>query len=341
MSIVTYPLNGITYDAADAETYLCTRSSGVFSTENCFAATVTGALQITIGTGIAWIHNDQYKGKSVYNNSATALSVSLGNSYNPRIDRVVLEFSTTNNATVLKIIEGTPAATPTAPSIVQTSTQYQLGLYTIYVAKAATTISAANITDTRLDETVCGLMRDNVERIPTAELYAQFMSWFNDVKEYLSAEDTAANSLQLGGHEASYFLPATGTAVNSTQLGGHEASYYMPASGTAVNATKLGGHEASYYAIDADYRINTSTSLPSSGSALSANTIYTPSSNVASYTFRSPGAGKWAHGKFIAGNTSIYFNPATFLNEAPTIVSGYYYEFDVYDNVWAVSIVVS
>ena len=29
MSIITYPLDGPTYSASDAETYLCTRTSGV------------------------------------------------------------------------------------------------------------------------------------------------------------------------------------------------------------------------------------------------------------------------------------------------------------------------
>ena len=31
MSIITYPLNGVTYDAEAVSTYLCTRTSGVYA----------------------------------------------------------------------------------------------------------------------------------------------------------------------------------------------------------------------------------------------------------------------------------------------------------------------
>ena len=67
MSIITYPLNGITYDASDAETYLCTRESGVFATDQ-FVASVTGARQITVGPGIAWVKNGNYSPANLYKN---------------------------------------------------------------------------------------------------------------------------------------------------------------------------------------------------------------------------------------------------------------------------------
>ena len=34
MAIVTYPLNGITYNAEDAETYLSTRISGIYAADD-------------------------------------------------------------------------------------------------------------------------------------------------------------------------------------------------------------------------------------------------------------------------------------------------------------------
>ena len=64
MAIITYPLNDVDYTAEDAETYLCTRTSGVYAAES-FPATVTEARKITIGTGMAWINNGTFKGKSV------------------------------------------------------------------------------------------------------------------------------------------------------------------------------------------------------------------------------------------------------------------------------------
>ena len=66
MAIVTYPLNGIDFSAEDAETYLCTRTSGVFSSDSDFKASVTGDRQVTISPGLAWIKNSDFSGKSVY-----------------------------------------------------------------------------------------------------------------------------------------------------------------------------------------------------------------------------------------------------------------------------------
>ena len=58
--IITYPLNGITYDAQDAETYLCSRESGVFSDDDHFKATLTNSREITISAGLAWIKDKKF-----------------------------------------------------------------------------------------------------------------------------------------------------------------------------------------------------------------------------------------------------------------------------------------
>ena len=53
MSIITYPLNGVVYSAEDVATYLCTRTSGVYSKETNFAVRTTGTRQITVAPGLA------------------------------------------------------------------------------------------------------------------------------------------------------------------------------------------------------------------------------------------------------------------------------------------------
>ena len=44
--IITYPENGITYDADDASGYLATRLSGVYSAEEDFSVTAQGGLSV-------------------------------------------------------------------------------------------------------------------------------------------------------------------------------------------------------------------------------------------------------------------------------------------------------
>ena len=84
-----------------------------------------------------------------------------------------------------------------------------------------------------------------------------------------------------------------------------------------------------------------SSSFPTSGTALAANTIYTVS-GVGTYAFTAPTTGnKWAHGKFTTGSTvNVSFN-GTFQGAAPSIEANKTYEFDVFDSVWAVQEVVS
>lgn len=173
MSIITYPLNGVVYSAEDVATYLCTRTSGVYSKETNFAVSITGTRQITVAPGLAWINYDDFKGVSVCSQEENILTVPEADNTLNRMDRVVLQFDTSENVTAIKLKPGTPAVAAQPPDILQNHNQYELGLCTISVPAGSTSITAADITDTRADETVCGVMRDGVTGIPTAQLQTQ------------------------------------------------------------------------------------------------------------------------------------------------------------------------
>ena len=173
MSIITYPLNGVVYSAEDVATYLCTRTSGVYSKETNFAVSNTGTRQITVAPGLAWINYDDFKGVSVCSREENVLTVPEADNTLNRVDRVVLQFDTSENIAAIKLKTGTPAVAAQPPDILQNHNQYELGLCTISVPAGSTAVTAADITDTRADETVCGVMRDGVTGIPTAQLKTQ------------------------------------------------------------------------------------------------------------------------------------------------------------------------
>ena len=173
MSIITYPLNGVVYSAEDVATYLCTRTSGVYSKETNFAVSITGTRQITVAPGLAWINYDDFKGVSVCSREENVLTVPEADNILNRVDRVVLQFDTSENITAIKLKIGTPAVAAQPPDILQNHNQYELGLCTISVPAGATAVTVADIYDTRADETVCGVMRDGVTGIPTAQLQTQ------------------------------------------------------------------------------------------------------------------------------------------------------------------------
>ena len=174
MSIITYPLDGVTYSAEDVATYLCTRTSGVYAKDSNFAVSITGTRQITIAPGLAWINYDDFKGVSVCSREDTVLTVPDADNTLNRVDRVVLQFDTSSNLTAIRLKTGTPAVAAQPPDILQNHNQYELGLCTISVPAGSAAVTSADITDTRTDEAVCGLMRDGVTGIPTAELVARY-----------------------------------------------------------------------------------------------------------------------------------------------------------------------
>lgn len=175
MAIVTYPLDGPEYDATDAAGYFSTRCSGVYSADADFAVTAAGGTSVTVSAGAAWIHPDRWTGYSVISREEETVELSAADGIRPRIDRVVLRYDAAARKTSLLVLEGTPdSASPTAPAITRTALVYDLCLAEIARPAGSTAITAANLTDTRADEDVCGVMRDGVTGIPTEQLIAQW-----------------------------------------------------------------------------------------------------------------------------------------------------------------------
>ena len=176
--IITYPLGGITYDAEDAAAYFAGRTSGVYSTDIDFAvaAAADGSTDLTVSAGQAWMHVSRWVGLSVTMREAQTLTLPLADSALPRIDRVVLRYDATSRTTTLEVLQGTPSSEPAAPAISRTEMVYDLCLAEVSRPAGQTSVSAADLTDTRTDEALCGLMRDGVTGIPMDELGAQALA---------------------------------------------------------------------------------------------------------------------------------------------------------------------
>lgn len=162
MAIITYPLNGVTYDATDVETYLCSRTSGVFDDDASFAISLLGGRSISISKGLAWIRNEEFAGKSICNKEPVTLSFDIADGSLNRYDRVVLRFDKVASRSTIAIVKGTSASTPTPPNITRNSNIYELGLYLVYIPAGSINLALQNVTDTRADLDVCGRVADGV-----------------------------------------------------------------------------------------------------------------------------------------------------------------------------------
>lgn len=105
----------------------------------------SSGMQVRVGSGQALIRGHYYQ-----NSAEATLIITEADATNPRIDNVVLELDPSANSVLLKVVAGTPAVAPVAPSVVQTDGGvYQLKLAEVEVGAGVTTIAAEDVTDTR------------------------------------------------------------------------------------------------------------------------------------------------------------------------------------------------
>lgn len=186
--IVLYPANGFDFDAADVAAYLAGLTSGVFSGAEDFPVTAAGGLTVIVGAGRGWVHPSRFTGYSITKREADTLTMPLADPSLPRIDRIVMRYDAGARAASLQVLQGTASSTPTAPAISRTELIYDLCLAEITRPAGSTAVTTGQITDTRLDEKLCGIVRDGVTGIPTDELLAA-------AKERIAMlEENASNS---------------------------------------------------------------------------------------------------------------------------------------------------
>lgn len=113
----------------------------------------TPAMTVLVAAGWAWVLGTTSATQgmySTYNDASVTLTVTSANPSLARIDRVCVTirdaaYSGASNDVILQVVAGTAAASPSAPATPASS----LSLATIAVAAGATSITNANITDTR------------------------------------------------------------------------------------------------------------------------------------------------------------------------------------------------
>lgn len=192
--IKNFPNNVDEYIGAEnVMKWLHGRSSGVFGADGNLSVTANGNMTVSVSDGVGWLSNDKADGTVFWNDtkeqtgSELQLTISLADPVLPRIDRIVVSWDTVDYAEKprIEVLKGTPNNAPTAPELTNNTLKRQISLARIYVAVAASSISADNITDERLDPDVCGLVTDWVS-VDTTTMQAQFSSLLEKVKTELA-----------------------------------------------------------------------------------------------------------------------------------------------------------
>lgn len=263
--VTTYPLDGITYDAADAAGYNSARASGVYSAEEDYTVTPGGGYTVKVSGGRAWVHPAKYVGYSIIKQEPDTLTLPLADAQRPRIDRVVLRYDAAARKSYLLVLEGTPASTPTAPAISRTNLLYDLCLAQITRPAGSTAITAGNITDTRLDESLCGVMSDGVTRIPTDQLLKAAQARIN------ALEETATNSASAAAASQRAAAASQSAAANSANAASRSQSAAANSASAAASSQRAAAGSQSAAASSASSASGSASAAASSQKAAAAS----------------------------------------------------------------------
>lgn len=107
-----------------------------------------------------------------------------------RIDRVVLRHDDTISVrnTSIVVLKGTPASNPQPPAITRNKTIWDLCLAEVRIIKNSQAVAQSNITDTRLNSQLCGIVTSTIETIDTTTLYNQVKNDFDNFRNQQQSE---------------------------------------------------------------------------------------------------------------------------------------------------------
>lgn len=150
------------YSATDFAAYFGRLvSNGIFyATPSNLLVTVASGMEITVHPGAGWINGYSYE-----NTAPLVLTLDTADGVNPRVDRVVIRWSALARNIRLDVSKGAASATPTPPALVRNDDIWELGIADVAVGKGVVSLTAGNITDTRLQADLCGLINSLVTAV--------------------------------------------------------------------------------------------------------------------------------------------------------------------------------
>lgn len=191
----SYPLDNTEYTAEYARLYNATRTTGVYSSDDDFAVTAGGGMAVNLSPGIAWFQISKFEGLVHANDETQTFYIDTADGAYNRIDRITLRYDEIGDGerpTVYTYVKkGVPSSNPTAPAIQRDAEAYEIVVADIDVSRGTLQLSQENIRDQRLNDSVCGVMKDGVTTIPTQSLYDAWWAWFSNLK--IDAEDKVRN----------------------------------------------------------------------------------------------------------------------------------------------------
>lgn len=162
MAVTYFPFNsimvgGVPDRAANAES-LAAYLAGFFSNgvlmqdDTALQVSASSGMSVQIAAGVGNIN-----GKTIHNDAAEIITLEAASATLDRIDRIIFRLNETDRLMEFAVLKGTPASSPAAPALTQDANIYELCLAEVRIPAGATSITSSYITDTRKNETLCGV----------------------------------------------------------------------------------------------------------------------------------------------------------------------------------------
>lgn len=161
-------------------------SDGVFeSVGDVLIVKEKSGLTVEVGTGRAWIGDRWMKNDAKLDITLAAAHLTLN-----RWSAIVIRADYSNRVITIEEKAGTPATTPTKPTMTYNDSIKEKCLAYVYVGKGITSINQANITDCRADANVCGWVTGVIKQVDTSQLFLQYQTAYEQQLETMRAWET-------------------------------------------------------------------------------------------------------------------------------------------------------
>lgn len=176
-----WPLDNKQYTSVDLGAAYAARSRGLLTAES-FALTTNDDNTVTLAKGLGCLHVSEFWACFPYSLNDVIVQFEDADGVYPRKDVIVLGYDKNANQTGIYVRAGLAAENPEMPAIRRDSDYDEIYLYCVTRPTGATSITADNVVDLRLNAAYCGLMQDTIDAIDTSVMQAAFEAFLAQIK---------------------------------------------------------------------------------------------------------------------------------------------------------------
>lgn len=168
------------YNAADFASFFSQFiGNGIYPNpaSNLQILSLNSNMVITVKSGSAFINGYGY-----INTEDMQVSINTANSSYNRKDIIVVCLDLVERKITVKYKTGIASANPQEPELIRNSDVHELKLASIMVRSGTQSILQSDITDTRLNKNVCGIVDNVVKTVDTTAIFNQYMDYWQRKK---------------------------------------------------------------------------------------------------------------------------------------------------------------